>query len=194
MDSFNVSKDKNEELKHIKSNNLNNIKSSYILKNIFEYLSKYILLGIINYNKIIQNILIINIIDYKEYCEKSLIEIEIIPIKNKYGIFINIPKKEELYYHLYFNDNKEEVKRNYLRAKDIVTKIKIIIDYQVKSFENLFYYCECVELINFKNFHRNNIYSMRNMFSRCSSLKELNLSKFNTNNVNDMYSMFYDCS
>ena len=43
-----------------------------------------------------------------------------------------------MYYHLYFNNNKEEIKRNKIEGKDNVKKIKIIIDHQVKSFYKLF--------------------------------------------------------
>ena len=50
----------------------------------------------------------------------------------------------------------------------------------------LFYYCECIESINFKKLNRNNITNMNNMFCGCSSLKELNLTNFNTNNVTNM--------
>ena len=64
--------------------------------------------------------------------------------------------------------------------------IKIIIEYQVESFDRLFYKCKCIESINFKKFNRNNINIMSCMFSYCSSLKELNLNNFNTNNVTDM--------
>ena len=44
----------------------------------------------------------------------SSIEIEIISNKNKLGHFINIHYKEnKKYFHIYFDDNTEEVKRNY---------------------------------------------------------------------------------
>ena len=114
------------------------------------------ILQIIKYNKIIQKRLNININDYKKYYET--IEIEIIPIKDKYGKFINIDENDKLYYHIYFNDNKEEIKNKYkIEEEDKVTKIKIIIDYQVKSFKELFYWYNCIESINFKNFYRNNV-------------------------------------
>ena len=45
----------------------------------------------------------------------------------------------------------------YIEENDKVTKIKIIIDYQVKSFKELFYKCYCIESINFKKFYRNNV-------------------------------------
>ena len=160
----------------------------------------------------------ISIKDYKEYSEiYSSIEIEIKLKKERYGEFININNENEKYYHIYFNDNKEEIKRNYLNENEMyyhiyfndnkeeikrnyfnkndnVSKIKIIIDYQVKSFGYLFFDCGCIEYICFKKFYRNNINNMEGMFYGCSSLKELNLSNFNTNNVTNMYEMFYGCS
>ena len=85
-------------------------------------------------------------------------------------------------------------KNKYLNKNKNIDKIKIIIDYQVKSFEKLFYYCKCIEYINFKKFYRNNINNMGYMFYGCSSLRELNLSNFNTNNVTNMRGMFCGCS
>ena len=152
-------------------------------------------LGIIKYNKKIQNRLNINIEDYKKYLEIfTPIEIEIIPKENIYGIFINIKKEEELFYHIYFNDSKEEIKKNKLSENDKVSIIKIKIDYQVKSFDNLFSGCNCVESIIFKKFYRNNITNMSGMFNECSSLKEINSFNFNTNNVTNMTGMFSGCS
>ena len=46
----------------------------------------------------------------------------------------------------------------------ILKKIKIIIDYQIKSFEGLFEDCECIEYIYFKKVCRNNIMNIRDMF------------------------------
>ena len=43
----------------------------------------------------------------------------------------------------------------YIEEEDKVTKIKIIIDYQVKSFKYLFSGCKCIESIKFKKFYRN---------------------------------------
>ena len=86
--------------------------------------------------------------------------------------FINIDENDDLYYHIYFNDNNEEIKNKYeINEEDKVTKIKIIIDYQVKSFKDLFSYCCSIEFINFKKFYRNNITNMSYMFRGCSSLK-----------------------
>ena len=152
-------------------------------------------LDIIKYNKKIKDRINISIKDYKEYLEiYSSIEIEIKPVNNKYGRFININKDNEMYFHIYFNDNKEEIKRNYINKDEHIKIIKIIIDYQIISFKKLFINCDCIESIYFKKFYRNNINNMSFMFSYCSSLKELNLKNFNTNNVTNMSGMFSYCS
>ena len=94
-------------------------------------------LDIIKYNKKIKERINLSIKDYKEYSEiYSSIEIEIKPVNNKFGKFINM-NENEIYYHIYFNDNKEETKRNDLNENDNVSKIKIIIDYQIKSFKKI---------------------------------------------------------
>ena len=173
-----------------------NIKSKYILKLIFGKLQKNKLLGIIRYNKKLQKLLCIDINNYKiEYCK---IEIEIIPFENTYGKFINMNNKDESYYHIYFNDNKEEIKRNskknFITKDDKVNKIKIILDYEIKKINNLFHCCKIIHKINFIKFNRKDFKKMNFMFYKCSSLKELNLSKFITDNVTDMSYMFYGCS
>ena len=172
-----------------------NLKNDYFLMKVFDILPKNKSLKIIKYNKNIQKRIDININSYKEYLEKySPIEIEIIPAINKFGNFINFNKEDEIYYHIYFNDNKEEIKRNYLNKDDKVEKIKIIIDYQIKSFSELFGFCKLNEFIYFKKFYRSNINNMCKMFYFCEDLKGLNLKNFSTNNVIDMSAMFYYCS
>ena len=186
-----------EQSKLINSDNkLQNLKSDYFIQKFFDYIQKRRTLKTIRYNKSIQKRINLNINHYKEYSEKySSIEIEIKPMENKYGRFINIKEGDEEYYHIYYNDNKkEEIKSISLNENDKVSKINIIIDYQVESFYELFYYCEYIESICFKKFYRNNITNMCSMFEGCSSLKELNLNNFNTNNVTDMNYMFFGCS
>ena len=132
---------KNRNVKKRKSKvNLKCIKSSYIFKNIYDILNKKESLEIVKYNKNMQKRLNLNIKDYKKYSETMTpIEIEIITNNKKFDKFIDINEKEKLYYHIYFNDNKVERKNKYLiNKKDKIGKIKIIIDYQVKSFEKLF--------------------------------------------------------
>ena len=177
------------------------IKSKYIMNQIMSKLQKKKLLEIIHYNKNIQEKIDININNYKNYSETySKIEIEIIPLKNYKFLkfynfyFINIPKQDKSYYHIYFNNNKEEINRNYLTKNDKVDKIKIIIDYQVTSFNNLFNSLKIIKSINFIKFSRNNITSMSDMFRGCTSLIDLNLSKLKTDIITDMSYMFYECN
>ena len=118
-----------------------NIKANYFLEKVFNNLKKGKKLNIVKYNENIKNRINININHYKEYSEKySSIEIEIKIANKKYGKFIN-NEKEEIYYHIYFNNNEEEIKRNYINKDEDIKIIRIKIDYQVKSFENLFYGC-----------------------------------------------------
>ena len=86
-------------------------------------------LEIIKYNKIIQKRINIDINNYKECSEKySSIEIEIIPMKNRYGEFIFIKENEKEYYHIYFNDNKkEEIKKTSINENNNISKINIIV-------------------------------------------------------------------
>ena len=197
MGAEEISKDENYEgdVSSV-SNILSGVKSNYILSKIYKNISKKKSLEIVKYNKKVQNRLKLSIQSYKEYFETlTPIELEIIPYKKQYGKFININENEKSYYHIYFNNDEKEMKNKYeIKEKDIVNKIKIIIDYQIKSFEKLFYHCKCNESINFKKFYRTNINNISYMFSGCSSLKKLNLSNFNTDNVIDMSFLFYGCS
>ena len=197
MFSESLLKENKGKLDIIKSKaDVRNIKSIYILKIIFDKIKKTKLFNIIRYNKSIQNKLRISINDYKEYFEKfTPIEIEVIPLKNKYGKFININAISDVsHFHIYFNDNKEEIKEYYLNENNNISKIKILIDYQITSFKELFSNCKCIESINFKKFYRDNITNMSYMFCGCTSLKKLYLSKIKTNNVTDMSGMFSGCS
>ena len=185
-----------EKSNQIKSKNkFMNLKSDFFLSKLFDIMQTKLSLKIIKYNNAMQKRLNINIKNYKEYSETyTPIELEIIPGEKKFDKFININEGEEDFFHIYFNNKKKEVKRANLFEFDLVSKIKIIIDYQVLSFNELFYFCTCIESITFKKFYRNNINNMSYMFHGCSLLKEINLSKFNTNNVTDMNYMFYGCS
>ena len=197
------------------------IKSTINLKNIFKLLHRKRILEIIKYNKNLKNSLNIELKDYIDYSGiYSSVEIEIIPDRNKYDKFINIFKKRrQSYFHIFFNYGKKERKTDYLKKSDLVFKIRIKIDYQIKSFYKLFNDCESIKSVIFTKYYRNNInmsymfcgctsleevnfskfkfYNFTDtshMFSGCSSLKELNLSNFNTSEVTNMESMFFGCS
>ena len=136
MDSNKISSNNNKE---IRQNSFENIKSDYFLEKTFELLKKNKKLKIVKCNKKIKKRLHLSINDYKEYTELySEIEIEIYPTEKTIGKFITYKGEDESFYHIYFDDNKEEIKRNLFKNNDVVKKIKIIIDYQVTSFCDLF--------------------------------------------------------
>ena len=167
MNAEKISNIEKPEEKPIKLKDIfKNLKSDYFLLKIFCNLNKKNALKIVKYNKNFQKRINLNINDYKNYSEiYSSIEIEIIPNNIEYGEFININKEDESYYHIYFNNNKKEMKKNYIKEEDNVNNINIIIDYQIKSFNSLFEHCNCIKSINFKKFYRNNINDMRCMFA-----------------------------
>ena len=197
MDSNNISNDEKEQLKQIQSKDIfKNLKIDYTLKTIFKILIREKCMEIIKYNKYNQQRLNISINDYKKYSEfYSSIEIEIITYKERdlnYKI-INYKDKDKIYYHIYFDNNKEETIGEYLSKEEKIEKIKIIIDYPVESLSKLFSGCAYIESINFKKFSRNNITNMSKMFLKCFSIKELNFNNINTSNVTDMSNMFSYC-
>ena len=171
------------------------IKSRTILKLIFLNLNQKIILELVKNNRELQKRLNININNYKYYSDNfTKIEIDIKTAKDTFGKFINITNKEnEQYFHIYLNNNKKQIKQYSLNEKDKIEKIKIIIDFQISSFNQLFKNCKCIESISFKKFFRKNITNMSQMFYGNSSLKEIDFTNFKTNNVIDMSEMFYEC-
>ena len=94
MDCNDLSSKEKKEQKNI----LMNLKNINILKKIVNNIKKGKFYDIIRYNKNFQKRLSLSFKDFKEYSEiYSSIEIEIIPVDNKYGKFININKNEESY-------------------------------------------------------------------------------------------------
>jgi len=127
--------EKQGQSKLIDSNNqLKNVKSHYIILKFFEFMTERKSLETIRYNKSIKKRIDISINNYKAYSEKySSIELDIIPMKGKYDNFININEEDKKYFHIYFNDNKKkEIENTSLNKDDNVSKITIIIDYQIK--------------------------------------------------------------
>jgi surface protein len=206
---------------------MNEIKSDYILKKIFSYITQGNLLKLIYYNKKLKRKLNISINLYIRYSNQ--IVIDIIPDKEYY--FLNYDRKERIFiyildeknksfFHIYFDEKSEEIKRNFLEITEDVSKIRVKIDMEVDSLVKLFYECHCIKEIKFIKFNRtdfsdyncmfyncinlinldaskiktNNVKKMFSMFSHCSSLKILDLSSFITKNVEDMSFMFFKCS
>ena len=107
---INPIKVKHKILEH-KNADFRNIKSKYILKIIFNNLKNSRSFQIIKYNKKLQNRLDFSFHDYREYIQVlSPIEIELKLVDKEYGKFINIPKEDKDYYHIFFNNSKKEIK------------------------------------------------------------------------------------
>ena len=100
--------------------------------------------------------------------------------------------EDEYHYHIYFNDDIIETKRTYLTKEDNISKIKVILEYEFKSFEELFAGTKNKKII-FIKFNRKDIKDMKGMFYYCELLEELNISLFNSHNVIDMSDMLYLC-
>jgi len=169
------------------------IKSQFILKLIFSYLNEKNLLKLIKYNKVLQNILNIGIKDYKDY---NQIIIELTPIKyyEEKNYFFNYNyESDESAIHIYFNDDTEDKQRNYFKEEDKVTKIKMVLDWEVITLYEFFSKCQCITKIKFIKFNRSTFTDMSYMFHGCYSLKEIDLSNFNTKNVTNMSGMFKGC-
>jgi len=176
---------------------LHNIKSKYILQQIFKNLEYEKKLKIIKYNKKLQEKLNVNVNDYEKYLQ---IEIEVLFMPISFYILykniriINMKNNPTKYYHIYLDDNINEIERNYINKEDIFSKIKIKIDYEVKALNGLFKDNQYITSINFVKFKRKDITNIRNMFGGCVSLQELDVSKLYTNNITDMSYLFYQCS
>lgn len=186
----------NKNIKNIFSCSFMNIKSKYILKQIFDNIELKTLLKIVKYSKIIQGKLEIGIKDYEDYI--GTIEIEIIPplleSEKIYYTLINCQVGERRHCHIYLNDKNNPTKKYFLTQNDAnVNKIIIVIDKEVKTFHGLFSYCNGIEKINFIKFNRTDITDMNSMFYWCGNLIEADFEKFKTNNVTNMGRMFFKC-
>ena len=83
------------------------------------------------------------------------------------------------YCHIFFNDSEEEINRNYLKENEKEVKIKIITDYDIKSFNELFSECYWVRRRKSIRFNRNSLTNISSQFYKCFSLRELNVSVLN---------------
>ena len=158
---------------------LMNIKSKFILKKIFEQIQYNKLLELIRYNRNLQNRLQKGLNDYKEYLKT---EIEIIPNSIFCEKFMNIKDNDAFYFHIYFNDSKNEIKFNELFSYKFIRKIKVIIEFEFKLFNRLFKNCHNIQKIKFIKFNRKDITDITGIFRGCINVEEINLSKINTEN------------
>ena len=173
---------------------LTNIKNNYVFRNILKLVPEKLYLKLFNYNKKLQEKSNVSINTYKKLFNQ--IEIEIIPINelvNEKNEFIN-GYGDRAFYHIYFDNEKKEIKRNYITKQDKISKIKVALDMEIESLSALFQDCICIKEIKFIKFNRIDITDMSNMFDGCKSLTNLDISILKTDNVNNMRYMFGGCT
>ena len=124
------------------------VKSHYILKILFQNLHIYKYLNIIRYNNALKNRLNKTI---KDYTDNAKIEIEIFLYKNELNKYINniINQLNKDYYHCYLDDKIEEFRDYFNINNNKLSKIKIVIDHEITSLNNLFKGFDFIKKINF---------------------------------------------
>ena len=179
---------------------LDKIKSIVNFKEVTEFITKRKYLKIFINNKKLQTKLNISIDTYIEYYNNQ-IEIEIIPDMNKLSEddnknkFINIKEEsDKSFYHIYFDESNEEIEIHYINKNEKISRIKVIIDMEVKSLANLFKDYYNIKEIKFIKFNRTDYIDYSYMFSNCKKLNNLDISKLKTDNVKNMNHMFNNCS
>ncbi len=114
------------------ANNILNVNSKFILEKIFDNLIEIRLLKVIRYNNKLKNILNKDNNDYKKYSNIVIEVIPYLPYQNGTKGYIDIDYGKN-YCHVYFNDDTEEIKRNYFTSLDKLQKIKIVLDYRIQT-------------------------------------------------------------
>ena len=168
-----------------------------IIKN---YLKESKYLSLIKYNKSFQQILNISLENYKTYLS---IEIELtlkeklkkgknnFICNNSNNIFLRKPTS---YYHIYFDDNKEEIKKNYIKSSDKVNKIKIIIDrekHYIRGYRNRFVRNKKEENENVNNKEekkeeKKSYYRIRKPFQNNNDEVQVSMGKVNVEENNEV--------
>ena len=176
---------------------LNKIKSAFFLKMLLGYIPKKTYLKLFCYNKELQKILQISKDTYIRYSNQ--IEIEIIPQEilnddEKNNTFVNLKEDKSLYHiYLYGEGKIREIDRTFIKKDEKVSKIKVLIDMEVKSIDGLFERCEIIKEIKFIKFNRTDFSNMSAMFYECENLIKLDIDKIKTNNIQGISYMFARC-
>ena len=167
------------------------IRSKYIMQRIFGNINEKKYLQLIKYNKSLQDKLNKSI---KNYIEYNQIEILLIPVSETKLNYIILSETitNKPYTHFYLNGSKNEL-LSYFDFKEI-NEIKVVIDYQMKSFKGLFKNYKNIKEINIIKCNRKDIIDMSEMFYGCTNLNKLNITKLKTDKVTDMSYMFSGCS
>ena len=177
---------------------LDSIKSNYVLREIFTKCKERVYLKLVLHNKRLQKRLNLSIID--ALFSFNTMKIEIIPVSvadDPFLVrfpFINIKDEDRAHYHIFFNDSKKPIKKEYFRKDDNVTKITVFIDKKIKTLKELFKDCIYIKEVKVTGCRKYTIYNTSKMFYGCKSLVKVDISKLQTQNVKNMGWMFYFCS
>ena len=77
--------------------------------------------------------------------------------------------------------------------KDLSEEIANLDTRNLKTMNDMFYYCSVLETLDLSGFDTSKITTMANMFYYCMTLTSINLSSFDTKSVLKMNAMFYYC-
>ena len=176
---------------------ISNIKSTYILKKVFENVEKFRYFKILQRNKAIRNKLNLSLDTYKKYYNQ--IEIELITkenIEKEKNIFIN-DAKIVFDYEVYFNSGLKEIqKRNYFNKNEKITRIRILIDIKGEtiSLSSLFENVQCIKEAKIIHCAQTKVNDISDLFFNCKSLISADLSKLKVDNITTMARTFGMCS
>ena len=134
---------------------LDGIKNNLILKIIIQNISQKICLKLFKYSKKFKNKLNIDKKEYKTYLQIE-VELKLVDKEHYYNDeikFINYIDGRSNY-HIYLDNEKNEIQRNYITKEENVSKIKVIIDKNVKKLNGLFSCRDLISEINFIKFNR----------------------------------------
>ena len=134
---------------------LDGIKNNLILKIIIQNISQKICLKLFKYSKKFKNKLNIDKKEYKTYLQIE-VELKLVDKEHYYNDeikFINYIDGRSNY-HIYLDNEKNEIQRNYITKEENVSKIKVIIDKNVKKLNGLFSCRDLISEISFIKFNR----------------------------------------
>ena len=179
---------------------LEEIKSAYIIKSVFDYFGKSKGLLLARSNKFLISKLEITPRDFKDAYENIEIYVRLSDFPEDYqekenciiGFRVEEPNTND--YEIYFNEKKIDIKKAFVSRNDGISNIFIRIGPNVDSLKNFFQNCKCIKEIVISNCVRRNIKDLSYMFYGCTSLKKLDITRLRTDNAIDMSYMFYGCS
>lgn len=189
-----------QEVHQLGFNFARKIKSQYFIRNVFSMMFYKKYMNIIKYNKFIQGINGIGLLEYKKFDAEGPIEIEIIPT---IGRFLNKKYISPLSCIIKLYDDKGEEIRDsrkievyddFKMVTESLSKIKINIAANFYNFNDLFTECKGIKKIKIISRKNNKMVNLEKLFYKCTSLESVDLSLFDTSKIFYMDYMFANCT